>query len=302
MRRPHTPRTAAFSIIALAFLTGCGGSPSHPASTSLTGTAAAAGKDDAIAAMVPAAVRSAGVLNIATDASYPPFEFFDSNNKTIIGVDAELANRLGQVLGLKVNVVNVSFDGIIPGLQSKRYDLGMSSFTDTKKREQVVDFVTYFHGGSAVLVPAGNPKKLGLFNLCGHTVAVGKGTIYESTIVPELSAECAKAGKPPIVSSVFPNSSDAALAVSNGRAEADVDDFAPLTYVAKQSKNKFEVLPEQYKPSPWGIAMTKGSGLAEPIHAAVQKLMADGTYKQVLKKWDVSAGAIDGSSINGAIG
>ena len=69
-------------------------------------------------------------------------------------MDADLAKALGAVLGLKVKVVNATFDAIIPGLAAGKYDLGMSSFTDTKAREKVVDFVTYFSAGTSFYVKA----------------------------------------------------------------------------------------------------------------------------------------------------
>ena len=77
------------------------------------------------------------------------------------------------MLGLKVNVVNATFATIIPGLASGKYDLGISSFTDTKEREKTVDFVTYFVAGTSFYVKSdGGPNVRSLADLCGHTVAV----------------------------------------------------------------------------------------------------------------------------------
>ena len=252
--------------------------------------------------MVPAAIRSSGKLTIATEGAYPPFELFATDNKTLIGVDPELGTALAQVMGLRANLVNVKFDAIIPGLQAKRYDVGMAAYGDTKVREKVVDFVTYFKGGSSLLVPAGNPKKLTLATVCGYKVAVQKGSIYESTVVPELNSNCTAAGKSAISIEVFPGQPEATLAVSSGRVDATISDFAPMAYTAKQSHGKFDVIPEQYKPIPWGVAMPKDSGLAQPMLAAMKKLMADGTYLQILKKWDVTSGAITDPAINAAVG
>src|SRR5665213_1101755 len=89
-----------------------------------------------VAAEVPAAYKTKGTLTVAADATYAPNEFIASNGKTVIGMDADLAKALGIVMGLKVKVVNATFDSIIPGLASHKYDIGMSSFTDTKAREK----------------------------------------------------------------------------------------------------------------------------------------------------------------------
>ncbi len=107
-----------------------------------------------VAAEVPAAYKKKGTLVVATDATYAPMEFIASSGKTIVGADADLAKALGGVMGLKMKLVNATFDTIIPGLQAHKYDLGISSFTDTKARQKVVDFVTYFSAGESFYVDA----------------------------------------------------------------------------------------------------------------------------------------------------
>src|SRR5947208_2745657 len=167
--------------VAAAIVAGCGSSnnnntTSTPASTG-AGTTASSGVDQKVASEVPAAVKSKGTLTVAADATYAPNEFIGSNGKTVEGMDVDLANALATALGLKVKVVNATFDSIIPGLASHKYDLGMSSFTDTKEREKTVDFVTYFSAGTSFYVKAsGGPAVAGLADLCGKTVAVEKGT------------------------------------------------------------------------------------------------------------------------------
>ncbi len=115
---------------------------------------AAAAKNPKIAAEVPKSIAAKGTLTVASDATYAPMEFVATNGKTVIGVDADLAKAIGDVLGLKLNVKNATFDTIIPGLQSGKYDLGMSAFTDTLARQKVVDFVTYFSAGTSFYTKA----------------------------------------------------------------------------------------------------------------------------------------------------
>src|SRR6185436_20818502 len=138
--------TVAALASAAARIGGCGssGSSSEATSTPAGGTA----KNAAAAALVPAAIKSKGTLRVAADATYPPNESIATDGKTVVGMDADLAKAIGGALGLKVAVVNGTFDSIIPGLASGKYDLGMSSFTDTKEREKTVDFVTYFTAGT----------------------------------------------------------------------------------------------------------------------------------------------------------
>ena len=173
----------SFAAIAVFLITGlfaaaCGSSSGSGAATP-SGTPS--GAVSSIAAQVPASIRSQGTLTVAADATYAPNEFIGSDGHTVVGMDADLAHALGQVLGLNVNVVNATFDTIIPGLASGKYDLGMSSFTDTKVRQQTVDFVTYFEAGTSFYVKSsGGPNITSLADLCGHKVAVEKGTTEQT--------------------------------------------------------------------------------------------------------------------------
>lgn len=253
---------------------------------------------------VPAALKSKGTLTVATDPSYAPNEFFANDNKTIIGMDVDMANAIGQVLGLKVNVVKQDFAGIIPGLASGKFDLSLSSFTDTKEREKTVDFVTYLSAGTSLMVKSGNPEKLdpaaSSTSLCGKKIAVEKGTVQEDPDVPDRSKKCTSAGKSAVTALVFPDENGANLALSSGRADAVLGDSPVVAYAAKQSGGQFEIVGASYANAPYGIAIPKANGLAQPVLQAVKKLMSDGVYTAVLKKWGVDAGAITDPKINGA--
>ena len=249
---------------------------------------------------MPAAIKSKGTLLVATDPSYPPNETVGSDNSTIVGWDPELAVALGQVLGLKVKVVKVGFDGIIAGLASGKYDLSLSSFTDTKAREKQVDFVTYYADGTSLLTKTGNPEKLSKDSLCGKKISVEKGTTQEDPEIPTLSKACTSAGKPAITGLSYADQSGANLAVSSGRADGTLADSPVAGYLAKQSNGQFEVVGASFDPAPYGIAVPKTTGMTQPILQALKKLIADGTYTNILKKWDAQAGAITDPVVNGA--
>src|SRR5262245_57833431 len=148
-----------------------------------------------VAALVPAKIKSKGTLTVAADATYAPNEFIAPDGHIVVGMDADMAKALGQVMGLNVNVVNATFDTIIPGLASGKYDLGMSSFTDTKAREKTVNFVTYFIAGTSFYIKSGGPNIGTLADLCGHTVAAEKGTTQQADAQAQ-SNKCKAAGKP----------------------------------------------------------------------------------------------------------
>src|SRR6202166_3085819 len=155
-----------------ALLAACGGSggTSTPTPASSAGPAAQA----SIAAEVPAAVKAAAPLQIATDATYAPNEFIDPSTGNIVGWDPELAKDVCAVLGVPCTVNNVTFNDIIPALleNPSKYQMSFSSFTPTSAREaKGIDFVTYYQAGEAWLVKTGGPTISSAADMCGHTVA-----------------------------------------------------------------------------------------------------------------------------------
>jgi polar amino acid transport system substrate-binding protein len=254
-----------------------------------------------IAKLVPAKIRHKGTQTVASDATYAPMELIAKDGHTVIGVDADLAKALGTVLGLKFKVENASFDGIIPGLKSHKYDIGMSSFTDTKARQKVVDFVTYFSAGTSFYEKAsGGPALKGLASLCGKSVAVENGTTEQADATAQ-SKKCKSAGKPGVTVKAYPDQNAANLAISSGRQQIGMADSPVAAYIVKQSNGQFKLVGKSYGTAPYGIALPKGNGMAKPILAAVKYLMKQGTYKKILHKWGVQGGAISNPKINGAI-
>lgn len=252
-----------------------------------------------IAKMVPAKIRKKGTVAVASDASYAPMEFIANDGKTVIGVDADLAKALGTVLGLKFKVVNATFTTIIPGLHSGKYGIGMSSFTPTKAREKVVDFVTYFSAGMGFYVKAsGGPKVTNLASLCGLSVAVESGTT-EYDAGKAQSKKCTKAGKKGVNVLPFQTQTEANLAVSSGHAQVGFLDSEVAAYVVKQSHGRFKLAGKAFDFLPYGIALPKGNGMAQPIRAAVAYLIKNGAYHKILAKWGVQGSAISSPKING---
>jgi polar amino acid transport system substrate-binding protein len=197
-------------------------------------------------------------------------------------------------------VKNATFDSIIPGLAAGKYDLGMSSFTDTKEREATVDFVTYFNAGTSFFTKAqGGPTINTLADLCGHKVAAEKGTTQVDDAQAQ-SKKCKSGGKPAVSVLVFPDQNGVNLALSSGRAEVAMADSPPADYIVKKSGGQFKVSGQPYGEAPYGIAIPKKSGLQKPVLAAVKKLIAGGQYKAILSKWGISSGGITNPVINGA--
>ena len=300
MRIHRTRRSCATGVVflSLALLAaGCGSGSST--STGTSPPASSSGEVSSIAAQVPAAVKAKGTLAVAADATYPPNEFIGSDGHTVTGWDADLATALGQVLGLKVNMVNATFDTIIPGLVSGKYQLGMSSFTDTKERQATVNFVTYYVAGTSFYVKASaGPDITSLAGLCGHKVAVEKGTTQQADAQAQ-AAKCQSAGKS-LSLQIFNDQNAVNLALSSGRADVAMADSPVAAYQVKQSDGTFKLSGQPYGTAPYGIAIPKNNGMAKPLLAALEHLMANGTYMKILDKWGVQEGAISNPAINGA--
>jgi polar amino acid transport system substrate-binding protein len=255
--------------------------------------------DATIAAEVPGAVKSKSSFTIAIDATYAPDEFIAPDGSTIVGMDADLGNAIAQVLGLKAKLVNATFDTIIPGLASGKYDMGDSSFTDTLARQKVVDFVGYFQAGEGFYVKTGSKTYNGLASLCGASVAVEAGTTEETDAKTQAKA-CTSAGKATVTVLSYGNQSQANLAVSSGRAQVGFVDSQIASYIAATSHGVFTNSGSAFEVAPYGLALPKSNGMAAPVQAAVNLLIANGVYKQILDKWGVQAGAVTTSSINSA--
>ena len=263
---------------------------------------AGSGGVPSITKLVPASIKAKGVLTVASDASYAPDEFIGSNGKTVVGMDADLTAALAKVMGLKVNIANVTFDNIIPGMVAGRYMVGASSFTDTKAREKQVDFVDYANVGESFYTLAqGGTKIKGISSICGMKVSVETGTTEEADAKAQ-SKKCTKAHKSPVTVMNFPNQNQANLAVSSGRAQLGFADTPVAVYQVTQSHGKFKLVGAAYAPSPYGLAVAKSTHLTNAVKAALLYLVKNGTYGKIFKKWGLQGVEIkaSGVKVNGA--
>jgi polar amino acid transport system substrate-binding protein len=267
--------------------------------TSSSAGAAALSKDDAIAAMLPKGIRQAGTVRVASGVSFPPMEFFDTDNKTVLGFDADLGKALGQVLGVKFDFQNTNFDGIIGGLNAGRYDLSLTSMIDKKERQGTVDFIDYLNSGVSFMVAKGNPKHLkSKMDLCGTTAAVEKSSTGDLS-VDDISKACKAAGKPAVKKEPFPDQASAVQALQSGRADSVVALDLTLAYNVKTSPNAFEVDVKPFGTLPVGIPVPKDDPkLRDAVRAALKKVIASGRYDALLAKWNLQDQALKTAPIN----
>ncbi|MFJ6382795.1 ABC transporter substrate-binding protein [Kitasatospora sp. NPDC092039] len=295
MNRPRSLRClAALSLVVLA-ATACGRSDQGGATAA---GAAHAGQDSgkSAAELLPAKNRQSGVLRVATSVGYPPMEMYKTGTTELTGVDPDLAAALAGRLGLRLELSNSSFDGLIPGLQAGRYDLVMSSMTDSAQRRQAVDFVDYFRTGGVIMTKKGNPEGIkSLDDLCGRRVVLAKGS-SNLEIGEQQNAQCA-------TKMVISQSEDAPtglLQLDSERAVATIVDY-PVAQMFVRNSGSYEVLPEQYGTAPWGIAVAKkDSGLRDAVRKALQELIESGEYRKVLDTYQVGGSAVERATVNAA--
>jgi polar amino acid transport system substrate-binding protein len=280
-----------FAALALVVaLTGCtGGNKSGSAPAPSTTV------DVTLAAQVPAVIRSAGVLVVATDPIYEPSEF-RIDDKTVTGFDVDLFNAVAGKLGLKTQWKTVNFDDIIAGVRAGTYQAGASSFTIRKDREQQVTMVSYLTAGTQW---AARPDALvDPDNACGKKVAVQSSTVQVQDLGAR-SIACTAAGKPAIQVDEYVAQGDATAAVASGKDDAMLADSPVCGYAVKQAKGALTLVGRIYEPVRYGYVLPRDQpDFGAAVARALRQLMAEGTYGEILDKWGVSAGAISDPAVN----
>ncbi len=217
------------------------GSASSAAAGASSAASAAVSKattvDPALVAKLPDKIKTAGKIVVGTDATYAPNEFLDTDGKTVVGMDVDVFNAVAAKFGVKVEYVPATFDSIILGVSSGKYDVGLSSFTINDERKKQVNMVSYFNAGTQWVTQKGNPKKVDPDNACGLNIGVQKGTVQIDDITAR-SKKCTDAGKPAITQIVDGDQGKVTTAVIGGKADAMAADSPVGLYAVKQTNGQ----------------------------------------------------------------
>ncbi|WP_030416015.1 ABC transporter substrate-binding protein [Streptomyces sp. NRRL S-1448] len=263
--------------------------------------------------LLPKDVQEKGFLQVGSDITYKPVEF--RSNGAIKGIDPDLAAVMSKELGIKLNFNNATFDTLMGGLKSKRYDIAMSAMTDTKERQegidsntgkkigQGVDFIDYLNVGVSLYTQKGKTNGVdGWETLCGKKIAVQRGTVSHD-LAKDKSKACQKNGEEPISIEAFDNDSEAQTRLRTAGVDAVSSDYPVAAYAVKVSghgKDFQMVGGAPLKAAPYGIAVPKGQEkLRDALKAAVELAIKNGSYAKVLDKWDVKDAAVKEVKLNG---
>ncbi|MDZ7684510.1 MAG: ABC transporter substrate-binding protein [Gammaproteobacteria bacterium] len=237
---------------------------------------------------LPDEIREAGVIRTAGPVTEPPRLYLNLDEDTAAGYMIDLANAVGDVLGVEIEFSEMPFVSLMPGLQRGVIDMTLT-ISDKKERQDLLDFVDYLKDGVKILVPAGNPNGIdGLQALCGHTVAVLRGSVAV-TLATEADKSCAD----PIEIKEFHGAHLAQLAVRAGQADASFGGETALNYLAHNvgDGTVFEVAPGgPYTIQPDAFAFLNGNDqLRDSVQAALQRLVDDGTAAKILERYGVDS-------------
>ena len=268
----------------------------EPAAEGSNASAPSASVNADLSAKLPESIKSAGVIKIGTDSSYPPNEFLAADGKTVEGFEVDLFNAVAQKFGVKTEWQSADFGTIITGVLGKKYDMGVSSFTINDERKQQVTMVSYFKAGTQWATAKGNPKGVDPDNACGKTVAVQANTVQDTDDLPVRQKEC---GSNKINILKYKLQDQATNAVVSGKADAMLADSPIVAYAAKQTNGKLETLGDIYEAAPYGVVIPKDqTEFGQAIVEAFNQMNADGSYKAALEKWGVEQGAITDFAVN----
>ena len=240
-------------VMALGLLAGCGSSNSD---TNTSGDDAAKTK-----------------LVVATSPDFPPFESLEGGE--VVGIEVDILNKVAEKMGMELDIQQMDFDSVIPGVQAGKFDVGMSGITVTDKRKENVDFSSvYFMAAQAIVVTAGS-SITGKADLEGKKVSVQTGTTAEEY--------CMGNGYEVLA---FTANNDAAAALTSGKVDAWVVDNEVALAMAPELG--LTVLDEAMTSEPYAFAFQKGSELVTPFNEALDALLSDGTVEQIFQQYGVT--------------
>jgi len=305
--RSRLPATGAIAVSGALLLTGCGDQTAGGNS----GGGEVARSEAPLLSKLPVAIRNKGEIRVGSDIAYAPMEFKDSSGK-VVGLDTDLAAAMGKQLGVKLTFENGTFDGLLTGLRSNRYDIVMSALADNKNRQdgvdsdtgkkvgEGVDFVDYLTAGISIYTRKGDTRGIASWSdLCGKKIAVERATISDD-LAKAQAKKCTTNKK--LLIERFDDDQQSQTRLRSGGVDAASTDFPVAAYAVKTSGGgkDFQIVGEQVEAAPYGIAVAKSNTqLRDALRAALNAIIANGEYEKVLEKWSAQDGAVKSSVING---
>lgn len=220
-----------------------------------------------------------GKLIMATNAEFPPYEFYDGD--TVVGIDAEVAAVIAKELGLELEIADIEFGSIVPGVQSGKYDMGMAGMTVTPDRLKDVNFSTSYAKGIQVVIVREDSEIKTIDDIEGKKIGVQQDTTGD--IYASYPPEEGGFGEDSVVR--YLNGAVAVEALKNGSVDCVIIDNEPAkAYV--NANDGLKILETEFANEDYAICFSKNNPeLQEKVNAALEKLIADGTLKKIVDKY-----------------
>ncbi len=252
-------------------------------------------------ALTPLAALAAPPLHVGSDISYAPLEFYANHTKQVTGFDFDLVKAIAAQMGMKADVANHDFNGLLKSVSAGTVDMAISAISDTRKRSQQVDFIDYFLAGSGILTRAGNPQHIfNLAGLCGMAVDMQRGTSQQIAVTAQ-SKRCTAVGLKPIAIHLYTTDDEALKHFLAGETVAHISDYPVVAYLARTlgGGKQYAVVGAQFDVVPYGIAVSKKNPqLRNRVQSALKAVIASGQYDAILRKWGLEQGAMRSAPIN----
>jgi polar amino acid transport system substrate-binding protein len=295
MRKGKTYILAAALLIAIVAIAGfaaaCGSSSSGSSSSASASAAATSPMDIATKILghaptgLAATIVNRGSVIVANDANYPPQSSVDQATGKLVGFDVDVANKMGQLLGLTVDFKNPAWETIPAGLQQGKYDVSIGSMTITPERQKVLAFTDpYYYTSGQVFVKKGGPQITGIADLVGKKVGVGASTTYYDYLKNPKNYPNNGAGGMAIVKT-YTTDADAFPDLANGNLDF-VMTAGPTGQQAILSGQPFEFSgkPLYYEDLAFALKLGEADWLAM-LNYSVQTMHSDGSLTAMSKQW-----------------
>ncbi len=250
----------------------------------------------------PLNLKNEKELRVLINPIYPPMEFVNQKSGVLDGFDVDLANAIGKKLDLEVLFVNSAFAEMPSSLQTGRGDVIISGMSDTVKRQETMDFVDYVTTGPILFTTKANAEKYKApTDLCGKKVAGSRSTTFPDNVKTWSEANCVAKGKPAIAFEGTADSNAARLGMRQGRYDAVVQGVETIAWQMTVEPDTYVLIGDPILTNDvFGMGFKKSNpALRDAVAKALDDLIKDGTYGQILKKWDLNHNAVEKAVING---
>lgn len=220
-------------------------------------------------------------LTMATEATFPPYEYYDGD--AIVGIDVEVAQAIAEKLGMELEVTDIAFDSIIPGIQTGKYDMGMAGMTVTDERKEQVNFSDSYATGVQVVIVKDDSPIISVDDLFADGASTVVGTQAGTTGFIYATSDIEDAGLGTVKS--FGKTTDAVEALKNGQVDCVILDNEPAKALVAANEG-LHILDTEYAVEDYAIAIAKeNTDLLEKVNKVLAELTADGKLQSIVDKY-----------------